>query len=125
MFENLVAKQSICKRLEDLGMKEETLFCWTKWKDEVFVSRSEEEAAPEEVFLGRAYTINDLLERLPSNTNASTGLVTLMIEVTPDGWRVAYVDDNYMIADLLVEEEERLVDAIAKMCVRFLESKWI
>lgn len=58
-----------------------------------------------------AYLAGEIGEMLPACALTSTGTATLMSEKVSGGWRIGYVDDNYLITDLLVEQESTEVEA--------------
>lgn len=48
------------KKLVGLGLNHKAEYCWCSWNEQVFVQRSDAEAAPGEKFLSYAFTFSEL-----------------------------------------------------------------
>lgn len=106
----------LSRKMNELGVKQESLFYITE-SGTILMN-----PATKPLKSYSSFTVGELGEMLPASIETPDEELTLMIEKTGEGWRVSYVGEDYVIAGLLVQEEEKAADACAKMFIDLIEN---
>ena len=134
-LEDQVTSLELSKKLKELGVEQESLWCWVckrgrKWtseEDHWFLHETESSYNYKGNDKCSAFTVAELGEMLPNNINENFRIYHLKLRNYGDSFGIAYEldndeEDNWMLHD---EIETTEANARAKMLIYLIENKLI